>query len=85
MTEQQNQKHPVPSQSAPEHEDLNVLMVRRREELENLKNAGINPYAYEYDRSDFSSDIVSSFKDDEPQRTVRVSGRITSIRRMGKA
>ncbi len=85
MNEQQKPKHSTPVQPSPEHEDLNVLMVRRREELESLKSAGINPYAYQYERSDYSSDILASFKDDAPQRTVTVSGRITSIRRMGKA
>ena len=85
MNEQQNPKRPSPAQSSPDHEDLNVLMVRRREELENLKSAGINPYAYEFDRSDFSDEILSTYKDEGPQRTVSVSGRITSLRRMGKA
>ena len=83
MNEEKSQKQS--EQNLPEHEDLNVLMVRRREELEKLKEGGINPYAYEYDRTDFSGDILASFKDDAPQRTVSVAGRITSIRRMGKA
>lgn len=68
-----------------EHEELNVLMQRRREELEHLKKMGINPYPYSFDRTDFSSELISSFKDDAPPRKVSVSGRIVSIRRMGKA
>jgi lysyl-tRNA synthetase, class II len=85
MTDSNQQPNKPNDAPNADHEDLNVLMVRRREELENLKNAGINPYPYEYDRSDFSADILESFKDDAPQRVVSVAGRIMSIRRMGKA
>lgn len=60
-------------------------MLRRREELEELKKRGINPYPYFFDCKDFSQDVISSFKDDAPRRTAAVAGRITSIRRMGKA
>jgi lysyl-tRNA synthetase class 2 len=66
-------------------EDLNELMRRRREELEQLKAYGVNPYPYEFDRTDFSREIIDSFKDNAPQRNVSVAGRIMSIRRMGKA
>jgi lysyl-tRNA synthetase class 2 len=85
MNESQNEKRNPADHHTPEHEDLNVLMVRRREELENLKKAGLNPYPYEFDRTDFSRDIVESYKDDGPQRIVSVAGRILSLRRMGKA
>ncbi len=68
-----------------EHEDLNVLMLRRREELKQLIQLGINPYPYEFERDTFSIQIIEQFRDDTPQRTVSVAGRIMSIRRMGKA
>jgi lysyl-tRNA synthetase, class II len=77
-----DKKTQVPEQ---EHEDINVLMLRRREELEQLTKLGINPYPYEYARDAFSKEIVQQFKDDAPQRSVSVAGRIMSIRRMGKA
>ncbi|MBI3787379.1 MAG: lysine--tRNA ligase [Ignavibacteriales bacterium] len=82
-----NQKK-IPQHQEPqgvEHEDLNVLMIRRREELDQLKKLGVNPYPYEFDRTDFSKEIIESFKDDAPVRTVSVAGRIMSLRRMGKA
>ena len=60
-------------------------MARRREELEGLKKLGIDPYPYAFSRSAFSKDIIESFKDDEPRRTVAIAGRIMSIRKMGKA
>jgi lysyl-tRNA synthetase class 2 len=68
-----------------EPEDLNVLMLRRREELEQLTKLGINPYPYEFARDAFSIQIIEQFHDDAPQRTVAIAGRIMSIRRMGKA
>ncbi|MGD1045788.1 MAG: lysine--tRNA ligase [Bacteroidota bacterium] len=68
-----------------EHEDINVLILRRREELEQLMKLGINPYPYEFIRDAFSKEIINHFKDDAPQRTVSIAGRIMSIRRMGKA
>ena len=36
------------SEHLPEQEDLNVLMSRRREELEQLKKMGVNPYPYSF-------------------------------------
>jgi lysyl-tRNA synthetase class 2 len=69
-----------------EHEsDLNELMLRRREELDELRKRGVNPYPYEFRRTDYSSKILESFRDDAPQKDVSVAGRIMSIRRMGKA
>lgn len=60
-------------------------MLRRREELEELRKQGVNPYPYQFPRDAFSQEIIGSFTDDAPQRTVAVAGRIMSIRRMGKA
>jgi len=80
MAEDKNTQH-----GEHEPEDLNVLMLRRREELEQLIKLGINPYPYEYARDSFSKDIIDQFKDDAPKRTVAIAGRIMSIRRMGKA
>lgn len=60
-------------------------MARRREELEALRKFGINPYPYTFNRTAFSQEILDSFKDDAPQRTVAVAGRIMSLRKMGKA
>ncbi|MBI5474705.1 MAG: lysine--tRNA ligase [Ignavibacteriae bacterium] len=60
-------------------------MRRRREELDELRKRGINPYPYEFPRNAFSKEIVESFKDDAPRRIVAVAGRIMSLRKMGKA
>jgi lysyl-tRNA synthetase class 2 len=66
-------------------DELNDLMKRRREELEELTRRGINPYPYSFDRTAFSAEILESYRDDAPQRDVAIAGRIMSIRRMGKA
>lgn len=66
-------------------EELNELMRRRREEVEELKKLGITPYPYTFNRTDFSQEILESFSEIAPRRTVSVAGRIVTIRRMGKA
>jgi len=65
--------------------ELNELMLRRREELTEIRKRGINPYPYEFHRDTFSREIIESFVDGAPERTVSVAGRIMSLRRMGKA
>lgn len=66
-------------------DELNELMMRRREELAQIKQAGVNPYPYEFHRTNFSSEVIASFVDGAPEHTVAIAGRIMSIRRMGKA
>ncbi len=65
--------------------ELNELMKRRREELDQLRTLGIEPYPYSFERTAQSQDIRDQFSDDGPQRDVAVAGRIMSLRRMGKA
>lgn len=60
--------------------------IARRESLEELVSAGINPYpAAAYPVDAYAHEIVDSFKDDAPRRNVRIAGRIMSRRIMGKA
>lgn len=66
-------------------QELNDLMLRRREELEELRKRGVNPYPYQFNRTEYSRDILETFRDDAAPKTVSVAGRIVSIRRMGKA
>lgn len=68
-----------------DHQELNELMLRRREELVELTRRGINAYPYSFERTAFSADIIAEFREDQPQRNVAVAGRILSLRRMGKA
>ncbi len=65
-------------------EDINVLIKRRLEELEELRRRNINPYPYNYEVTHYSSDIINNFAELENKNT-SVAGRIMAIRRMGKA
>ncbi len=66
-------------------QEVSELLKRRREELEQLKQNGVNPYGYEYDVTGYSSSIIKEFKDDAAGKRYRVAGRIMSMRKMGKA
>ncbi len=65
-------------------QDLNSLMKRRLEELEELKKMNIEPYAYNFDVKNFSEEIKSNF-DKYEQKNVSIAGRLMAIRKMGKA
>ena len=66
--------------------ELNEQEIIRRNSLEQLRRAGINPYPAEaYPVSGYSQEIKSSFQDDAAPRQVVVAGRIMSRRIMGKA
>ena len=66
--------------------ELSEQEIQRRENLQSLKDMGINPYpAAEYPTTAFSTDILEQFNDDAPQRNVVIAGRMMSRRVMGKA
>ena len=65
-------------------EDVNELIKRRYEELNELNEKGFQPYAYSFDVDSDSEDIKENYKEDE-KRNVKIAGRIMAIRRMGKA
>ncbi len=64
--------------------DINVLIKRRYEELDELKKMGIEPFAYSFDVNNYSEEIKNRF-DELLDKDVKISGRIMTIRRMGKA
>jgi lysyl-tRNA synthetase class 2 len=64
--------------------DINVLIKRRYEELNELKNKGIETFAYSFDVTNYSEDIKKEFEIYE-NKDVKLAGRIMTIRRMGKA
>ena len=64
--------------------DINVLIKRRYEELEELKNRGVEPFAYSYETDSYSEEIKYDFEKYE-NKDVKLAGRIMAIRRMGKA
>jgi lysyl-tRNA synthetase class 2 len=65
-------------------EELNQLILQRREKLLKLQELGINPYSYGFSRSHSSSEILANF-DKLQNKEVAVAGRIMSNRLMGKA
>lgn len=67
-------------------QELNDQMLQRRKYLQDLREAGVNPFAYEWEITAKSAEIIQSFQDDQqPPREVSVAGRIMAIRQMGKA
>ena len=64
--------------------DINVLIKRRYEELEELKKKGIESFAYSFDTDSYSEEIKNNFESFE-NKDVMLAGRIMALRRMGKA
>jgi len=64
--------------------DVNELIKRRYEELNELNEKGFKPYAYSFDVDSDSENIKENYNENE-KRNVKVAGRIMAIRRMGKA
>jgi len=67
--------------------DLSEQEIGRRQSLQALRDAGINPYpAEEYPTDALSTEIIANFHDeDETKREVCIAGRIMTRRIMGKA
>ncbi len=67
-------------------QDLSEQEINRRNNLQSLRDMGIDPYpAAEYPTNAFSTDIIEQFADDAPERQVCIAGRMMSRRIMGKA
>ncbi|MDX1699420.1 MAG: lysine--tRNA ligase [Melioribacteraceae bacterium] len=64
--------------------DLNTLIARRYEELDEIKEMGILPYEYEFEVDSYSSQIKADY-DNYENKTVKIAGRLMAIRKMGKA
>ncbi len=66
-------------------EELSDVIRIRREKLDALRAAGLDPYQkVRYDFDAYTADIVSNFEEMEGKR-VRIAGRMMSRRDMGKA
>jgi len=65
-------------------QDINVLIKRRYEELDELKKLGFQPFAYSYDVTSNSAAVKAAYVEGE-EKIVSIAGRIMAIRRMGKA
>lgn len=67
-----------------QEQEYNSLVQRRHEELKELIEKGILPFAYSYDVNNYSMNIKNNFEQFE-NKDVKIAGRIMAIRRMGKA
>jgi lysyl-tRNA synthetase, class II len=68
-------------------DELNFLMAARREKLDAMRAAGIEPFAYRFVRSNTAAEAVALAPADEggaPSASVSVAGRIVSMRAHGK-
>lgn len=68
-------------------DELNFLMAARREKLDAMRAGGIEPFAYSFARSNTAQEAVALAPEDqtgESSATVRVAGRIVSMRAHGK-
>jgi len=65
-------------------DDLNFLMVARREKLDRLRANGVEPFAYSYDRTHSTIEAIAAVGDADEGPTVSVAGRLTSWRSQGK-
>ena len=65
-------------------EDLNFLMKARREKLERLRAAGVEPFAYSFDRTHTAREAVALLGEGDEGPLVRVAGRLVSWRAQGK-
>lgn len=67
------------------------ILNERKQKLEDLKKAGINPYSYRYDKNALASEIKQVYSKLKPEEhdtmrnSVKVAGRLISIRLLGKA
>ncbi|MGH2678662.1 MAG: lysine--tRNA ligase [Actinomycetota bacterium] len=64
------------------------VLVARREKLNRLRAAGIEPFALRFDRDATAAELIENFGSleagDSSGRTVRVAGRLMGLRRHGK-
>lgn len=66
-------------------ETLQELIQTRKEKLDQLRDLGVDPYAYSFDVTHYAEEINTNYEEYAETVDVRLAGRIMAIRRMGKA
>ncbi len=66
-------------------ETLQELIQTRMEKLDQLRDLGVEPYAYSYDVTHYAKDINQNYEKYAETVDVKLAGRLMAIRRMGKA
>ena len=67
-----------------EKKNLQEIIKHRFEKLDNIKNLGINHYAYNYNKT-LTVDHIINNSDEIINTEVKIAGRMVSFRKMGKA
>lgn len=67
---------------AANNEDLGELLKVRREKLDSLREMGIDPFGKKFEITDSPAALRENF---EEEKQVRIAGRITALRDMGKS
>lgn len=80
----ENQLDEAVQQDGNLQEDLNELMLVRREKLTELRDKGIEPYGGKYERTHYAAEITEAFDNFDGKR-VSLAGRIMAKRGHGKA
>lgn len=68
-----------------ELESISHIIRARREKLQKLRELGVEPYPYEFSRTDSAGSILNNWESYNEESVVRLAGRMTSLRLMGKA
>lgn len=66
------------------NEDLNEMMMYRRQKLKDLRKKGVEPYGEKYIRTHLAQEVLDNFEELEDQQ-VKIAGRISTMRKQGKA
>ncbi len=83
---QEAESQEAESQEAEGRDDLNFVMLARREKLDALVAQGVEPFAYGFERTHFAADAVALLPEgsDAEGPVVRVAGRVVAWRAHGK-
>jgi lysyl-tRNA synthetase, class II len=63
---------------------IDPIVEQRARKAQSLRDQGIEPYPYRFDRTHLAADVISDFED-LAGAIVRVAGRLMTVRGMGKA
>lgn len=64
--------------------ELDPIAEQRARKIQSLRDRGVNPYPYRFDRTHMSAEVISGYERLQGT-TVNVAGRLLTIRAMGKA
>ncbi len=82
MTDKEQPGHQVQEKQ----QTLEEVIANRRQKLEELRQAGVNPYPYRFEKTHSADEVIASFDELAADGTVvRMAGRMMLKRKMGKA